>query len=217
MDTADYITLLVADEFELVHEGIARLCGPECCIRVVAQCSDGLTALRDVETHRPQIAIVDIQLPKLHCLEVIRRARMAGLETRFIVLAGRAERKLALEALRAGASGFVLKAASSRQLHDAIQSVACGSVYVAPELEFEKVFIGSRPSRRCDPVESLSSREYQVFRLLVDGIRAKDIAARLSLSPKTIDTYRASLMRKLDIHDVAGLVRFAIQREMVAP
>lgn len=217
MGMAGEITLLLAEEYALVREGMAKLCLPSDGFRVIAECSDGLAALEAMRSHSPDIAIIDIQLPKLHCLEVIRRSRQAGLPTRFVVLAGRADRKLALECLRAGTNGFVLKAAPSSQLHEALCCVASGSVFVAPELEFEKVFLGSRSSRCSDPVESLSSREYQVFRLLVDGIRVKEIASRLDLSPKTIDTYRASLMRKLDIHDVAGLVKYAIQRDMVAP
>ena len=216
MGRTDSIDIVLADEYALIREGIGQLCVPDLGFRVVAECSDGMTALAAIRLHCPDIAILDIQLPKLHCLEVIRKCRQDGLAVRFIVLAGRPERKLALEALRAGANAFVLKSAPSSQLQQALTNVATGSVFIAPEIEFEKVLLG--PSlRSSDPVERLSSREYQVFRLLVDGIRAKEIASRLELSPKTIDTYRASLMRKLDIHDVASLVKYAIQREMVAP
>ena len=91
-----------------------------------------------------------------------------------------------------------------------------GGIYVSPEMELEKIFISQRKNEIGDPLETLSSREYQVFSLLIDGIRAKEIAARLDLSPKTVDTYRASLMRKLDIYDVAGLVKFAIQRDLTS-
>jgi DNA-binding NarL/FixJ family response regulator len=100
---------------------------------------------------------------------------------------------------------------------DAIQSVLQGGVYVCPLLNLEKVFTPSGGKVVKDPFDSLSAREHQVFSLLVSGIRAKEIAARLDLSPKTVDTYRASLMRKLNIHDVAGLVKFAIQRNLTQP
>jgi DNA-binding NarL/FixJ family response regulator len=185
--------------------------------RVVAQCPDGVSALEAVTFHRPQIGVLDLQIPKLFSLELIRKAREADSPTRFIVLATRGDRKTALEAMRAGAHGFLLKSGPATQLPDALRHVASGSVYVTPELQFEKVFFASKLPRNLDPLDNLSSREYQVFRLLIDGIRAKEIAARLELSPKTVDTYRASLMRKLDIHDVAGLVKFAIQRDLVAP
>jgi DNA-binding NarL/FixJ family response regulator len=103
------------------------------------------------------------------------------------------------------------------ELIEALNRVKSGSLFVSPVLQFEKVFSNhSRTSpEQADPVEQLSSREYQVFQLLVEGYRAKDIAIRLSLSPKTVDTYRASLMRKLDIYDLPGLVKFAIQRDLI--
>ncbi|HLJ17557.1 MAG TPA: LuxR C-terminal-related transcriptional regulator, partial [Bryobacteraceae bacterium] len=91
-----------------------------------------------------------------------------------------------------------------------------GGVYISPLLRMEEILASSRSRSSRDPLESLSAREHQVFSLLVEGVRAKEIAARLTLSPKTVDTYRASLMRKLDIHDVAGLVKFAIQRNLTS-
>ena len=119
--------------------------------------------------------------------------------------------------LRAGAAGFLLKSVDQAELLDALFRVRSGSIYISPQLEFEKLFFSTGTSSPAsDPIDMLSSREYQVFQLLVDGVRAKDIARRLQLSPKTIDTYRASLMRKLDIHDVAGLVKFAIQRDLTS-
>jgi DNA-binding NarL/FixJ family response regulator len=108
-----------------------------------------------------------------------------------------------------------LKASSPQHLFDCLSQVYDGGVYVSPEIDLQALFA---PDRRdnADPFETLSSREYQVFSLLVDGIRAKEIAARLKLSPKTVDTYRSSLMRKLNIHDVAGLVKFAINRRFTS-
>ena len=96
------------------------------------------------------------------------------------------------------------------------EQILDGGIYVSPQLELNKIFGPGQKSAPDDPLEMLSAREYQVFTLLVEGIRAKEIAARLELSPKTVDTYRASLMRKLDIHDVAGLVKFAIQKDLTS-
>jgi DNA-binding NarL/FixJ family response regulator len=121
-----------------------------------------------------------------------------------------------LESLRNGANGFLLKSSPAAQLLEALLQIMSGGIYVSPEMELEKIFIAHRKNDASDPLESLSSREYQVFSLLIDGIRAKEIAARLDLSPKTVDTYRASLMRKLDIYDLPGLVKFAIQRELTS-
>jgi DNA-binding NarL/FixJ family response regulator len=99
---------------------------------------------------------------------------------------------------------------------EAFEQVLDGSVYVSPQLELNKIFTSNPKTAPEDPIDALSAREYQVFSFLVEGVRAKEIAARLELSPKTVDTYRASLMRKLDIHDVAGLVKFAIQRDLTS-
>jgi DNA-binding NarL/FixJ family response regulator len=211
------ITILLAEELALVRAGIAHVCDFADGYNVIAQCGDGESAINGIMLHRPDIAVIDIQIPKLFSLEVVRKTREAGIPTRFVILAQRGDRRTALEALRAGANAFLLKSSPASQLIECLRTVTAGSVYVAPELQFEKVFFGPKLPKNLDPMEALSSREYQVFRLLIDGIRAKEIAARLELSPKTIDTYRASLMRKLDIHDVAGLVKYAIQRDLVAP
>lgn len=183
---------------------------------VIGQCADGISALQAIELLRPELAVIDLNLPRLFSLEIIRKLRSEGIGTKFIVLSHRGDRKLVLEALRAGASGFLLKSDSGRHLLEGLGQVVGGGIYVSNELELDKILIAQKRSAFDDPLETLSSREYQVFTLLIDGVRAKEIAARLDLSPKTVDTYRASLMRKLDIHDVAGLVKFAIQRDLTS-
>ena len=216
MEERKKYSILVADDLGLVREGIARLCESAGPFSVTEQCGDGAEALQILQTRRIDIAVLDLNLPRLFSLEIARKARELDITTKFILMSTRPDRKLVLEALRGGVSGFILKSGPGRGLTEALAQVVVGGIYVSPELELEKIFISQRQSRIQDPLETLSSREYQVFTLLIDGIRAKEIAARLDLSPKTVDTYRASLMRKLDIHDVAGLVKFAIQREITS-
>lgn len=216
MEDRKIISVLIADELRLVREGIVLLCEATGRYHVVDQCGDGADTLQLIRTVRPDVAILDLNLPRLYTLEIVRKIRAEEMETQIVVLSARGDRKLVLEALRSGANAFVLKTASTRNLLDALEQVQAGGVYVSPELQLEKIILPTRRSECDDPLEMLSSREYQVFTLLIDGIRAKEIAARLDLSPKTVDTYRASLMRKLDIHDVAGLVKFAIQRELTS-
>jgi len=208
-------TIVLADEMGMVREGLAELCSAKTGFRVVALCADGASAVEAVRQHRPDIVVMDFNIPRLFSLEAIRKIQCLPEAPLTVILSARGDRKQVLECLRAGVNAFVLKTGSGRSLLDALEQITTGGIYVSPELHLDKIFASAgRRSENMDPLESLSSREYQVFSLLIDGIRAKEIAARLDLSPKTVDTYRASLMRKLDIHDVAGLVKFAIQREL---
>lgn len=172
-------------------------------------------ALAEIERLQPPLALLDLGLSDLAVTEVIRRVQVSKINTRCGVLSTRKDRKTVLELLRNGACGYVLKSSSAQQMAEALNQFTQGGIYVSPQVEI-MTLIGEGPGRNRgdDPIESLSSREFQVFSLLVEGVRAKEIAARLSLSPKTIDTYRSSLMRKLDIYDVAGLVKFAIRRDL---
>jgi DNA-binding NarL/FixJ family response regulator len=209
------VEVLLADELTLVREGLAALCNSIPGFHVVAQAENAATALAEIERLQPALALLDLGLSDLAATEVIRRVRHQGLGTRCAVISIRKDRKTVLEVLRSGACGFLLKSSSSQQMAEALAQFTQGGIYVSPQIEVMSLFgDGSGRNQGADPIESLSSREFQVFSLLVEGIRAKEIAARLSLSPKTVDTYRSSLMRKLDIHDVAGLVKFAIKRDL---
>jgi len=209
-------SVLLADDLTLVREGLAALCAAHAQYQVMGQCSDGPTALRMIESHKPDLAVLDLNLPDLFTMEIVRRVRDSNLPTKVVVLSIRKDRKTVVEALRSGVSGFLLKSAPSTELLEAMDQVLEGSIYVSPQLELNKIFSTNHKNQPDDPLDLLSAREYQVFSLLIEGVRAKEIAARLELSPKTIDTYRASLMRKLDIHDVAGLVKFAINRDLTS-
>lgn len=207
------ISAIVADEWGLLREGLTAMLKADSRITVVSECSDGVAAMEAIRTHRPDVAILDVQMPGLFCLEILREIRESGSPTKAIMMSARRERRGVIEALRAGASGYILKTGSGKQLLDSIDHVMSGGVYIAPEIASGELFVPQHKGMSSDPVDSLSAREYQVFSLLVEGVRAKEIASRLHLSPKTVDTYRASMMRKLDIHDLAGLVRFSMHRE----
>lgn len=210
------IDVLIADELTLMREGMAALCNSISGFQVVSHVGSATAALAEIERLQPGLALLDFGLSDLAATEVIRIVRSRGLRTRCAVLSIRKDRKTVLEVLRAGACGYVLKSSSAHQMAEALSQFTQGGIYVSPQIEVMSLF--GEPSKNPgeDPIEALSSREFQVFSLLVEGIRAKEIAARLSLSPKTVDTYRSSLMRKLDIHDVAGLVKFAIKRDLAS-
>ena len=206
------VEILIADELTLVREGLAALCNSIPGYRVVAQAGSAGAALEAIQRLRPAIALLDLGLSDLAATEVIRRVREQGIPTRCALLSARKDRKTVLEALRTGASGYLLKSSRVEEMTEALAQFTQGGIYISPQIEVMSLFTEGKGHH--DPLELLSAREFQVFTLLVEGVRAKEIAARLALSPKTVDTYRSSLMRKLDIHDVAGLVKFAIQREL---
>ncbi len=206
------VDVLIADELTLVREGLVAICNSISGFRVVAQAGTAASALSEIQRLEPAVALLDLGLSDLAATEVIRRVRDGGLKTRCAVFSIRKDRKTVLEVLRTGACGYLLKSSTSEQMAEALIQFTQGGIYVSPQIEVMSLFGDSGRNEAADSLESLSSREFQVFNLLVEGVRAKEIAARLSLSPKTVDTYRSSLMRKLDIHDVAGLVKFAIKR-----
>jgi DNA-binding NarL/FixJ family response regulator len=208
------VEVLVADEFALVCEGIAAICNALAGFHVVAQTTSAASALVAIERFVPGIALLDFGLSDLAATEVVRAVRAKGLPTRCAILSTRKDRKTVLEVLRGGACGYILKTSTSEQVAEALSQFVQGGIYVSPQIEVMSLFGESTGRAGEDPIESLSTREFQVFSLLVEGVRAKEIAARLALSPKTVDTYRSSIMRKLDIHDVAGLVKFAIRRDL---
>jgi DNA-binding NarL/FixJ family response regulator len=208
-------TVVLADDHAIVREGFASLCAAH-GMKVLAECSDGMAALETISTLKPDFAILDIHMPGMTGVEVVRRLRAAGCAAKLLILSISREEPTVMEALRAGADAYLLKDGPSRHLLDAIGFVRDGGVYVSPLLRGAGLFTKGDRGRAEDPVGCLSPREMEVFSYLVNGLRAKDIAELLDISPKTVDTYRASLMRKLNVHDLVGLVKFAIERNLTS-
>jgi len=214
-------TVVLADHHAIVREGLAVLCVDN-GMTVVGQACDGLSALETIANLKPDFAILDQQMPGMTGAEVIRRLRSDGYTAKLLVLSISRDDSTVIEALRAGADAYLLKDGPGRHLVDAIQFVQDGGVYLSPLLRGAGLFTTAenRMQTRVEkgaahnPIACLSPRETEVFTHLVNGLRAKDIAQTLSISPKTVDTYRASLMRKLNVHDLVGLVKFAIERNL---
>jgi DNA-binding NarL/FixJ family response regulator len=211
MDKERPITVVVADDHAIVREGFAALCAAN-GMQILGQASDGPSALELIGSAQPDFAVLDLHMPGMTGAEVIRRLRSAGSTAKLMILSISREDATVMNALRAGADAYLLKDGPARHLLDAIQYVSDGGVYVSPLLR-----LFGRPERKGDdPMALLSPRELEVFTQLVNGLRAKDIAERLDISPKTVDTYRASLMRKLNVQDLVGLVKFAIERNLTS-
>ena len=215
MQEIEALTVVLADDHNIVREGIAALCAVN-GLRVLGQVSDGGSAIETIEALKPDFAILDLHMTGLTGIDVVRRLRANNCKTKLIILSISREENEVMEALRAGADAYLLKDGPSRHLLDAITYVREGGVYVSPLLRGAGLFTRTEKSRPEDPLASLSPREMEVFSYLVNGLRAKDIADLLEISPKTVDTYRASLMRKLNVHDLVGLVKFAIERNLTS-
>jgi len=215
MSDSKHTTVVIAEDQAIVREGLVLVCQAR-DLEVVGQCADGLAALETIRALVPDFALLDLDMPKLTGLQVVRKVRAEEIPTRCIILTISREESAIREALKTGADGYVLKDGPPRHLTDAINYIRDGGVYVSPLLSMASLMASTREAHEDDPLALLSRRERDVFFHLVNGMRAKEIANLLDISPKTVDAYRASLMRKLDIHDLVGLVKFAIERNLTS-
>ena len=211
MEITKAITLVLADDHGIVREGIAAFCASRPDLKILGQSSDGGEAVDLILALKPDFAVLDLNMPKLNGLEVIRRVRLARSETKLVVLSISRDENVIREIFRSGANGYLLKDGPARHLFDAINYILDGGQYLTPLIRRESV---DMKREKKDTLALLSKREFEVFSFLVDGMRPKDIAKILEISPKTVDTYRANIMRKLEVEGIAGLVRFAIQRNL---
>ena len=201
--------LLLADDHLLVRQGL-RVLLEQAGMVVLGEAADGLEALQLAHTHQPDVAILDIAMPHLNGLETARRLREAVPQTKIIVLTMHTEEPYVLEALQAGAVGYVLKMQAAVDIVQAIHTVVQGAIYVSPWVMTAVVqaYVRGTPQPR-DP---LTSREREIVQRIAEGQTTKEIAVDLGLSVKTVESHRINLMRKLDIHETATLVRYAIRR-----
>jgi len=207
-------TLVLADDHAIVREGIAALCASN-GFRILGQCSDGAAAVELVIAEKPDFAILDLHMPEITGIEAVRRIRAAGVPTKLIILSISRDERLVKSALAAGADGYLLKDGPSRHLLDAFGYIRDGGVYISPLLRGAGLFASSAATvLHSDPLGALSPREMEVFSCLVNGLRSKDIAVRMEISPKTVDCYRASILRKLNVRDLVSLVKFAIEHKL---
>ena len=206
--------LTLADDHVLVRQGLRSLLEREACT-VLAEASDGQQALRDIEKFKPEIAILDITMPMLNGLDAAREVSRSFSKTKTILLTQHKEDQYVLEALEAGVRGYVLKSQVVSDLLEAIRAVSRGHVYLSPGLSLvlvEAYRSKSRPAR-----DSITSRERQVLQLIAEGKSTKEIADVLGITVKTAESHRTRMMQKLDIHEVASLVLYAVRRGIVQP
>lgn len=212
------ITIVLADDHQIVREGLRRVLEAEPGLTVVGEAGDGLEVVTLVQRLKPRVLVVDLMMPNLGGLEVAREVTVKVPGTAVLILSMYAEDPFVLEALRNGAAGYVPKDESSEELVKAIREVAAGRHYLSPPLSESviKAYLGSTAAPS-DVYNTLTLRERQVLHLAAEGLSAKAIAQRLAISPRTAETHRAHLMRKLDLHTRTDLIRFAIRRGILPP
>ncbi|HVA69620.1 MAG TPA: response regulator transcription factor [Candidatus Binataceae bacterium] len=209
------ISVLLVDDHAIVREGLRRLLEDYPEIKVVGEATDGNEALRMVRQLKPDVVLMDLSMPGLDGLEVTKRIVDEGLESRVLILTMHANEHYAVRLLRAGAHGFAGKGIASEELAEAIGKVSRGRRYLpAALMDAVPLSYGSKVGG-ASPLETLSDREFQVLKLLTDGLSGSEIGEKLHLSVKTIDTYRARLLAKLDLSSTAELIRFALRHGVV--
>ena len=207
------IRILLADDHVLVRQGL-RVLLEQAGMVVVGEAADGPEALRLAHTHAPEVALLDIAMPHLNGLETARRLREAVPQTKSILLTMHTDEPYVFAALQAGAVGYVVKTQAAADFVQAIHTVVQGAIYVSPLVMHAVVQASVRGTPR--PADPLTSREREVIQRIAEGQTTKEIAAALGLSVKTAESHRINLMRKLDIHETATLVRYAIRRGLTA-
>lgn len=204
------VRVLLAEDHTLVRAGLRSLLSELPWVDVVAEAADGREAVRLCSEHKPQVVLMDITMSDLNGLEATTRITRKHPATRVIILSMHSNEEYVRRALSVGAAGYMLKDAERTELELALKSVARGGSYLSPAVSRPVITdYAERASR--DPVGRLTPRQREILQLIAEGYSTKEIAAKLSLSAKTIETHRAQLMHRLDIHDVAGLVRYAIR------
>jgi DNA-binding NarL/FixJ family response regulator len=212
------IRLLLADDHLLIRASLRSLLSEFPGFEVIAEAGDGREAFELVGKHQPDVVLMDIAMAGLNGLEATRLIRKEYPRVHVIVLSAHASERHVLQALRSGAQGYILKESAPRELELAIDAVARGQLFLSPAISRQviDVFLGQMGDST-DPLDQLTPRQREILQLIAEGHSSKQIAHRLDASVKTIESHRASLMDRLDIHDIAGLVRYAIRQGLVSP
>jgi DNA-binding NarL/FixJ family response regulator len=208
------IRLLLADDHQLVRESLRALLERE-GYEVVAEAGDGREAVRLARELSPDLAVLDVAMPLLDGLEAARQLERVAPRTKTVLLTTRDEDQVVAGALSAGVKGYVLKTQAARDLLRALDEVVRGAVYLSPRVAH--VLVDLSLGRRRLGVDPLTSREREVLHLIAEGRTTKQVASALGIGVKTAESHRSRLMKKLDIHEVAGLVLYAIRRGVIQP
>lgn len=203
------VQVLLADDHMLVAEGLASLLREE--FELVGQASDGRALLRLASALKPEVVVTDITMPLLNGMDAMRELRRVAPETRVVVVTMHADPRLAAEALRAGATGYVLKHSAGHELIHAVREVSCGRVYITPLIAHDVISVLAGAPPAGPDLPHLTTRQRQVLQLVAEGHSMKRVAAMLNVSRRTAETHKYQLMAQLDVHSTVGLVQYAFR------
>lgn len=215
--------VILADDHSLVRAGIRSLLANFSMIEVIAEADNGRDAIKLIEQHVPDLVLLDIAMPELNGLEVVSRIAKELPEVKIIILSMHSNEEYVVQALRAGANGYLLKDSAPTELEFAINAVIRGETYLSPSISkhvvdtyLRRITDFSKLTETTDVYKDLTSRQREILQLIAEGNSTKDIANKLNVSIKTVETHRMQLMDRLGIHDIAGLVRYAIRMGIIS-
>ena len=213
------IRVLVADDHAIIREGLRVMLGNQPDMEVVAVATNGREAIRLVDEHEPNVAVVDISMPELNGIESIQQMMPRHPHLQVVVLSIHETKPYVYRALKAGARGYLVKETAGVEVVDAVRAVYRGERYLSQsiaDLLTNASFQNLETPIEVSPLEKLSPLEREIVQLVAEGKTSQQIAKKLSISPKTVDTYRSRLMHKIGVQDLAGLVKFAIQQGVIS-
>jgi DNA-binding NarL/FixJ family response regulator len=210
--------VLLADNHPIVRAGIRAALEKIEGIEVVGEANDGREAVEMVQEIKPQLVFMDITMPVLNGLEATERINKASPQVRVIILSRHENEEYFWGALKRGASGYLLKRAALAELEAAVTRVAGGEIYLSKDISMQLLrrFPSQQSALAKSPLEQLTERQREILQLIAEGQTTKAIALILKVSPKTVEYHRAKLMERLNIHDIPGLVRFALRQKLIA-
>jgi len=214
------MNIMIVDDHPLFREGLKAIVSRNEQFEVVAEAGNGKDGIRLAKKHKPDIIIMDISMPGKNGIQIIRELRKKLSDTKFLIISMHSEAEYLLEAFRAGATGYMIKESAASNLEQGLNTVARGELFLDSALSQEVVYRllqdnAEENSETQDPYSTLTAREQEVMRMLAEGLNAKEVAAQLYISPKTVENHRTNLMKKLDLHSSVELVRYAAKLGLI--
>jgi len=211
-----FVKVALVDDHPIVRQGLRNLLQTEPSFQVVAEADDGIAGLELVQRVRPDVLIVDLMMPGLNGLDLIKQVLKRLPRLRIVVLSMQSADSYVVEALQSGAAGYVLKETGPSEIIHAIKAVVAGDRYLSPKLAGRVLDSSTGRKKITDPYDSLTPREREILHLIIEGHTNAQIAVRLVLSPRTVELHRSRIMKKLDLHNQTDIFRYALERGLLS-